>query len=183
MFSKQKSEENIGHLKNLIRSIDDYPKVGIVYRDITTIIKDKLAFQLLIDMLAEDINTEDIDVVVGIEARGFIIGSAIAYKIKKGFVPIRKKNKFPTKKILEDYELEYGIDTLEIHTDSIIRGQRILLIDDLLATGGTTVAAVKLISRLGGDIKIISYIIELLQLDGRKLATTYCKDIRALIQY
>lgn len=101
MFSKQKPEENISHLKNLIRSIDDYPKVGIVYRDITTIIKDKLAFQLLIDMLAEDINTEDIDVVVGIEARGFIIGSAIAYKIKKALYQLEKKINYHLKKFLK----------------------------------------------------------------------------------
>jgi adenine phosphoribosyltransferase len=183
MLAKKKSEVNISYLKNLIRSIHNYPKQGVVYRDITTLIKDKDAFHLLIDMIIENPNNDDIDVIVGIEARGFIIGSAIAYKMKKGFVPIRKKNKLPYKTIHEDYELEYGIDTLEIHTDSIILGQKILLIDDLLATGGTTIAAAKLINKHGGDIKIISYIIELLELNGRKLLTEYCHDIRSLIQY
>lgn len=183
MLSKKKSEQNINQLKNLIRSIPDYPKLGIVYRDITTLLKDGVAFQILIDMLAEGIDNTDIDVVVGVEARGFIVGSAIAYKIKKGFVPIRKKNKLPSKTISENYELEYGVDTLEIHTDSMLKGQKILLIDDLLATGGTTVAAAKLINRLGGNIKVISYIIELLQLNGRKSLATYCGDIRSLIKF
>ena len=150
-----------------IRSIKDYPKPGIIYRDITPLLRDPFAFSSVIDLCCESVNPED-DLIAAIDARGFILGSAIAYKTQKGVIPIRKMNKLPHKVITEKYALEYGYDQIELHTDSIKEGQKIVIVDDVLATGGTIEAAIKLIERLGGSISAIIFLLELKDLNGRK---------------
>ena len=141
--------KNINLLKEAIRSINDYPKPGIIYRDITPLLKSPDLFSLVIDMSAELIDS-NIDLIAAIDARGFIFGSALAQKLRKGFIPIRKRNKLPYKVISQEYSLEYGVDQLELHIDAITPSQKILLIDDVLATGGTAEASAKLVNQLGG---------------------------------
>lgn len=153
--------------KNYIRTIPDFPKSGIMFRDITTLIKDSSAFSGVIDVFHQRYHTKKINYVAGIESRGFIFGGALAYALGVGFIPIRKKGKLPAKTISETYELEYGTDTLEIHEDAIAEGDKILLIDDLIATGGSLLAASKLIEKLNADIVEIAVIIELVDLKGR----------------
>jgi adenine phosphoribosyltransferase len=156
-------------LKDLIRSIPDYPRPGIIFRDVTTLLSDAQGFKAAIARLAEPYRTEPIDVVAGIEARGFITAGAIADRLGCGFVPVRKKGKLPWTTIGEDYALEYGQDRMEIHTDALSRGRRVLIVDDLIATGGTAAAAANLVNRLGGTIVGAAFIIDLPDLGGSKL--------------
>ncbi len=154
-------------LLQAIRSVPDFPKKGIVFRDITTLLKDPAMFARTVDLLAERYRHVQIDKVIGIESRGFIIGAPLAYRLKAGFVPIRKPGKLPAATVKEEYKLEYGTDAVEIHRDAINKGERVLLHDDLLATGGTICAAARLVERLGGEIVGISFLIELAFLHGR----------------
>jgi adenine phosphoribosyltransferase len=169
------------NLISTIRTIPDFPHPGIMFRDITTLLKDKAAFAYCVDELYEHYKTERIDKVVGIESRGFILGSALAYKLGAGFVPVRKPNKLPGKKIRRDYQLEYGTDAVEIHADAIVSGERVLMQDDLLATGGTMAAACGLVEELGGVIVSLSFLIELSFLHPRERLPQY--DIYSLVQY
>lgn len=155
-------------LKNLVRTIPDYPKPGIMFRDVTTLFADPQGFKAAIARMADPYLTEPIDAVAGIEARGFILGGAVADRLGCGFIPIRKKGKLPWKAIGQDYELEYGTDTIEIHEDAIKQGERILVVDDLIATGGTAEAAIKLIQRTGGEVLGASFAIDLPELGGRR---------------
>jgi adenine phosphoribosyltransferase len=164
-----------------IRTIPDFPTQGIMFRDITTLLKDKSAFAYCVDQMTERYKDERIDKVVGIESRGFILGSVLAYTLGAGFVPIRKPNKLPAKKIRAEYTLEYGTDCVEIHADAIERGERVLMQDDLLATGGTMKAACGLVEELGGTIVGLSFIIELSFLNPRARLSQY--DIFSLVQY
>ncbi len=153
-------------IKSKIRTVPDYPKKGIMFRDITTLIKDPVGFRLVIDGLTQRFIKENFDVIVGIESRGFIIGGALSYTLGKGFVPVRKAGKLPAQKISHEYALEYGTDTIEMHTDSITDGTRVLLIDDLLATGGTALAAAALIEKLGGIVVEMAFIVNLPDVGG-----------------
>ncbi|MEE9330592.1 MAG: adenine phosphoribosyltransferase [Methylophilaceae bacterium] len=153
-------------IKSLIRTIPNYPKQGIMFRDITTLLQDPKGLRMVIDGLAEQYKNQKIDKVAGIEARGFIIGAALAYKLGVGFVPVRKPNKLPAETIGHDYDLEYGTDRLEMHVDAISDGEQVLLIDDLIATGGTAEAAVSLIQRLGGVVMSCGFVIDLPDLGG-----------------
>jgi len=153
-------------IKSLIRTIPHYPKLGIQFRDITTLLKDPVGFRIVIDELAKHYSGKKIDKIAGVEARGFIIGSALAYKLGVGFVPIRKQGKLPAETVGHDYELEYGADRVEIHTDAITQGEQVLLVDDLIATGGTAEAAAALIGKLGGDLVACAFVIDLPDLGG-----------------
>jgi adenine phosphoribosyltransferase len=155
-------------LKQHIRSVPDFPKAGILFYDITTLLKDPQGFRMTVDMLATPYLDQGIDAVVGIESRGFILGAAVAQRIGAGFIPIRKPGKLPAKSIKETYDLEYGKDALEIHEDAVEKGQRVLIVDDVLATGGTAAAAVQLVRKLGGDLHGLAFLIELLFLDGKQ---------------
>src|SRR6266571_7886803 len=152
---------NCEPLKKLIREIPDFPKKGILFYDITTLLKDKVGFATLIDALSEFYLLKNIDLVLGIEARGFIFGPALAYRLNAGFVPVRKPKKLPAEVAKVTYELEYGSDTLEMHKDAVRPGQRVLIVDDLLATGGTVSATMELVEKLGGHIAGIAFLVEL----------------------
>src|ERR1700691_1943506 len=158
---------DVKDLKKLVRTVPDFPKPGILFYDITTLLKDKTGFAQLIDALAAHYIGKEIDLVLAIEARGFIFGPALAYRLNAGFVPVRKPKKLPAKTARVSYDLEYGADSLEIHLDAIEPGQRWELVDDLLATGGTMEATVKLVRQLGGDIAGLAFAIELDFLRGR----------------
>ncbi len=160
-------------LEKSIRNIPNFPKPGILFRDVTTLIQNKEAFKKAVDLLAKRYKAKGVVKVVGVEARGFIFGAAIAYKIGAGFVPVRKKGKLPFKTISTTYELEYGTDTLEIHQDAITPGEKILIIDDLLATGGTVKAVTELVKQLGGKISGIGFVIELVDLRGKDKLKEY----------
>ncbi|MFA5093349.1 MAG: adenine phosphoribosyltransferase [Candidatus Omnitrophota bacterium] len=153
-------------LEKSIRNIPNFPKPGILFRDVTTLIQNKIAFKKAIDLLVEKYKGKGFDKVVGVEARGFIFGAAVADRIGAGFVPVRKKGKLPFKTNSTTYALEYGTDTLEIHQDAIVAGEKVLIIDDLLATGGTVKAATELVNQLGGKILGIGFVIELVDLHG-----------------
>lgn len=168
-------------LKDYIRSIQDYPKEGILFRDITTLLKDKDAFKLAIDKMAEQVKDKKVDLIVGAESRGFLIGSALAYKMNCGFIPVRKKGKLPYKTISKEYALEYGTDTLYMHEDAIKKGDNVLVVDDLIATGGTALAMIKMVEKLGGNVIGSSFLIELEELNGRKEIEKY--PINILIKY
>ena len=168
-------------LKDYIRNIQDYPKKGILFRDITTLLQNKDAFKYAIDKMAEQISSEKIDYIVGAESRGFLVGSALAYKLNCGFIPVRKKGKLPYKTISEEYALEYGTDTLYMHEDAIKKGERVLIVDDLIATGGTALAMIKMVERLEGVVVGSSFLIELKELNGRKEIEKY--PVNVLIQY
>jgi adenine phosphoribosyltransferase len=157
-------------IKSKIRTIPDHPKKGILFRDITTLIKDPVGFRLVIDALTQRYVKGDIkfDVIVGIESRGFIIGGALAYTLGRGFVPVRKKGKLPAETVSYEYDLEYGTDTIEIHKDAISEGERVLVIDDLLATGGTALATAALIKKLGGVVAEMAFIVNLPEVGGAK---------------
>lgn len=172
-------------IKNLVRNIPDYPKKGIIFRDITTLIKDPEGFKIVIDKLVDRYSRErtDFDTIVGIESRGFIIGGALSYCLEKGFIPIRKKGKLPAETISHEYELEYGTDTVEIHRDAINRGDRVLIVDDLLATGGTAMAAVSLIEKLGGTVSELAFIVDLPDLMGSRKITESGYDIYTMIEF
>jgi adenine phosphoribosyltransferase len=168
-------------LKALIRTVPDFPKPGILFYDITTLLKDPKGFAALIDALAQYYIDKDIDLVLGIEARGFIFGPALAYRLNAGFVPVRKPRKLPGPTARVTYDLEYGSDTLEIHQDAIEPGQRVVLVDDLLATGGTMEATIKLVHQLGGEIAGLGFAIELDFLKGRERFRDY--DVFSLLHY
>ena len=153
-------------LKSLIRTIPHYPKQGIMFRDITTLLKDPVGLRMLVDGLADHYKNKKIDKIAGIEARGFIIGAALAYKLGIGFVPIRKSGKLPAETLGHDYELEYGADRVEIHTDAIEAGEQVLLVDDLIATGGTAEAAAVLIQKLSGVVMGSAFVIDLPDIGG-----------------
>ncbi len=155
------------NLKSLIRTIPDYPKPGIMFRDVTTLFADAQGFKATIAKLAEPYRTEPIDAVAGIEARGFILGGAVADRLGCGFIPVRKKGKLPHETVGQEYELEYGTDTIEVHKDAISHGQRILIVDDLIATGGTAEAAIKLVQKLEGTIIGAAFVIDLPEIGGR----------------
>ncbi|MFZ3087385.1 MAG: adenine phosphoribosyltransferase [Methylotenera sp.] len=155
-------------LKSLIRTIPHHPKQGIQFRDITTLLKDPVGFRMVIDALSQHYTNQKIDKIAGIEARGFIIGAALAYKLGLGFVPIRKSGKLPAETVGHDYALEYGADRVEIHTDAISEGEQVLLVDDLIATGGTAEAAIALIQKLGGVVMGCAFVIDLPDLGGSK---------------
>ena len=169
------------NLQSRIREIPDFPKKGIGFKDITPLLEDAEYFRQVIDCLAEIYKNKNIKKIVAIDARGFLLASALAYKLKTGLVIVRKKGKLPYKTIGCDYDLEYGKETLEIHKDSITPGERILIIDDVLATGGTALAAAKLVEKLKGRIIGISFLIELLFLNGRKKLKKY--KVVSLVQY
>lgn len=168
-------------LKKLIREVPDWPKTGILFYDLTTLLKDSNGFHTLIDLFCDHYKGKKIDVVVGMEARGFIFAPAIAYKLGAGFVPVRKPKKLPWKVAKVTYELEYGSDTLEIHKDAIRKGQKVLICDDLLATGGTAAATVELVRKLGGSVVGCAFAVELTFLVGR--ARLRGIDVFSLIQY
>jgi adenine phosphoribosyltransferase len=168
-------------LKRLIREIPDHPKPGILFYDLTTLLQDKRGFHMLVDLLCDHYEGKEIDVVVGIEARGFIFAPALAYRLNAGFVPVRKPKKLPWKTAVEVYQLEYGTDQLEIHEDAVKPGERVLLFDDLLATGGTAKAAINLIRRLGGQVAGAAFAVELKFLHGRSKLQGI--DVFSLIQY
>ena len=155
-------------IKSRIRTIPDYPKKGIMFRDITTLIKDPVGFRLVIDNFTQRYLHGEVsfDLIAGIESRGFILGGALAYTLGKGFIPIRKKGKLPGEIISQEYELEYGTDSIEVHKDAIQPGNRVLLVDDLLATGGTSLAAAALVEKLGGQIAEICFIVDLPDVGG-----------------
>jgi len=159
---------NCEPLKKLIREVPDFPKQGILFYDITTLLKDKLGFATLIDALSEHYLTTGIDLVLGMEARGFIFGPAVAYRLNAGFVPVRKPGKLPAATQRLEYQLEYGSNILEIHKDAIQKGQRVIIVDDLLATGGTAAATVDLAKTLGADVRGLGFVVELDFLKGRE---------------
>jgi adenine phosphoribosyltransferase len=168
-------------LKQHIRHIPDFPKAGILFYDITTLLRDPEGLRVTIDRLAEPFAKESIDLVVGIESRGFILGSAVAKRLGAGFVPIRKPGKLPAKSVKEVYELEYGTDALEIHEDAVQRGQRVLIVDDVLATGGTAAASARLVRHLGGELYGLAFLIELMFLNGQ--AKLQGEKVYSVLQY
>lgn len=167
----------------VIRSIPDYPKPGIIFRDITTLLGHPRAFRRAVDELVQPYAGLRIDKVAGIEARGFILGGAVAHQLSVGFVPVRKKGKLPWQVLGEDYALEYGIDRVEIHTDAVNQGDQILLIDDLIATGGTCVAAIKLLERVGGNVVGCSFVIDLPDLGGADKIRALGKEVITLATF
>ena len=176
-----KASQNCDDLKKLIREVPDFPKPGILFYDITTLLKDKLGFARLIDALTEHYINCEVDLVLGIEARGFIFGPALAYRLNAGFVPVRKPKKLPAEVLQWKYALEYGQDTLEIHKDAIKPGQRVIICDDLLATGGTAKAAADMTKQLGGDICGMGFVVELDGLKGREKLKEF--DVFSLLHY
>lgn len=170
-------------VKDYIRTIVDFPHEGIMFRDVTTLFADPRGFRMCIDQMLHPYAGQPIDKVVGLEARGFILGGAIAHQLGTGFVPVRKKGKLPGTTISQDYKLEYGEAIMEIHDDAIEAGERILVIDDLLATGGTAEAGIKLIERLGGDIIGCSFIVDLPELGGRKKLQSMNMDVQVLCEF
>ncbi len=170
-------------LKGLIRTIPDYPKPGIMFRDITTLLGDAQGFKAAIARMAEPFRATPLDAVAGIEARGFILGGAVADRLGCGFVPIRKKGRLPWKTIGQEYTLEYGVDAIEVHEDAISRGERILIVDDLIATGGTAEAAAKLIARSGGETVGAAFVIELPELGGAKRLAALGVRSHALVSF
>jgi len=153
-------------IKSRIRTIKDWPKKGVMFRDITTLLKDPIGIKLCLEDFTQRYKDKNIEMVVGIDSRGFILGGALAYALGVGFVPVRKKGKLPAATESQEYQLEYGTDTLEIHKDAIAAGQKVLIIDDLLATGGTALAAAALVKKLGGEIVELAFIVDLLDLKG-----------------
>jgi len=170
-------------IKSRIRTIPHYPKQGIMFRDITTLLKDPIGFRLTINDFVNRYKSMNIDKVAGIESRGFIIGSAIAYQLEKGFVPIRKKGKLPAETIGHDYELEYGSDRVEIHVDAVSKGEKVLLVDDLIATGGTAEASAALIEEAGGSIVECCFVIDLPDIGGRKRLEDKGYGVYALCEF
>jgi adenine phosphoribosyltransferase len=168
-------------LKTHIRHVPDFPKPGILFYDVTTLLKDPQGFKLAIDSMSEPYHNKGISLVVGIESRGFILGSAVADRIGAGFVPVRKLGKLPAETVRASYALEYGTDSLEMHRDAIEPGQKVLIVDDLLATGGTARATTDLVRQLGGDVVGVSFLIELIDLGGRSKLEG--ENVRAVLQY
>jgi adenine phosphoribosyltransferase len=169
------------HLKSKIRHVPDFPKAGILFYDITTLLQDRDGLRLAIDSLALPFRDQNIDLVVGIESRGFIFGSAVADRIGAGFSPVRKPGKLPSSTVKATYNLEYGSDALEIHADAVREGQRVLIVDDLLATGGTARATTDLVRKLGGTVHALAFLIELVALNGRTKLSG--ENIHAVLKY
>ncbi len=168
-------------LKQHIRHVPDFPKAGILFYDITTLLRDPQGFRIAVDMLSMPHEGQGIDAVVGIESRGFILGGPVALRLGAGFIPIRKPGKLPAKALKESYDLEYGKDALEIHHDAVEKGQRVLIVDDVLATGGTAAAATQLVKKLGGHLEGLAFLIELIGLNGKaKLAG---ERVYSVLQY
>ncbi len=170
-------------VEDYIRTIPDFPHKGIMFRDVTTLFSDPRGFRICIDQLLSPYAGMQIDKVVGLEARGFILGGAVAHQLSVGFVPIRKKGKLPGKTIEQDYQLEYGEATMEVHDDAILPGEKILVVDDLLATGGTCEASIKLIERLGGEIISAAFVVDLPELGGRARLEKMGIDLHWLCEY
>ena len=170
-------------VQDYIRTIPDFPHEGIMFRDVTTLFADPRGFRIAIDQLLHPYAGEAIDKVVGLEARGFILGGAIAHQLSVGFVPIRKKGKLPGQTIAQDYTLEYGTATMEVHDDALQAGEKILLVDDLLATGGTAEAGIKLIERLGGEVVGCAFVVDLPDLGGRKKLEALGMNVHALCAF
>jgi adenine phosphoribosyltransferase len=170
-------------VKSRIRSIPDYPKPGIVFRDITTLLGDAQGFRKAVDEMVQPYAGSGIDKVAGIDARGFILGGAVAHQLSVGFVPIRKKGKLPWQTFGQDYALEYGVDKLEIHQDAVVEGQRVLIVDDLIATGGTAEAAVMLLQRIGATVVGCTFVIDLPDLGGARKLEALGVPVRALCAY
>ncbi len=170
-------------LKSLIRSIPDYPKAGIIFRDITTLLQHPAGFRRAVDELVQPFAGSGVNRVAGIEARGFILGGAVAHQLSVGFVPIRKKGKLPWQTISVEYELEYGTDEVEIHVDGLETGDRILIVDDLIATGGTAAATIRLIREAGGDVVGCSFVVDLPDLGGRKRIEELDVSVRTLMEF
>jgi adenine phosphoribosyltransferase len=170
-------------LRASIRSIPDYPKPGVMFRDITTLLGDARAFRRAVDELVQPWAGMKIDKVAGIEARGFILGGAVAHQVSAGFVPIRKKGKLPHKRVSVAYALEYGEDTIEMHADALVEGERVVLVDDLIATGGTAAAAVKLLRQLGADVLAACFVINLPELGGAEKLHKLDVPVRTLISF
>jgi len=170
-------------IKSRIRTVPHYPKPGVMFRDITTLLKDPVGFRITINELVNRYTAQKIDRVAGIEARGFIIGAALAYQLGVGFVPIRKKGKLPAETVGHDYDLEYGTDRIEMHVDSVSQGERVLLVDDLIATGGTATAACKLIESMGGTVVECCFVIDLPDLGGRKRLEKHGQKVFALCEF
>jgi adenine phosphoribosyltransferase len=168
-------------LKEKIRHVPDFPKAGILFYDVTTLLRDPVGFRAAIDGLATPFVNSGIDIVVGIESRGFIFGAAVADRIGAGFSPVRKPGKLPSTTVRASYDLEYGTDALEIHDDAVSRGQRVLIVDDLLATGGTARATCELVRRLGGDVRALTFLIELVGLNGRQKLVG--EQVHSLLKY
>jgi adenine phosphoribosyltransferase len=172
---------DVAELRAKVRDIKDFPTEGILFKDITTLLKDGPAWRFAVDSLASHYQRERVDLVVGVESRGFIFGGAIAHQLNAGFVPVRKRGKLPGKTVEMEYELEYGRDTLAMHEDAIMPGQRVLAVDDLLATGGTMAATLRLIEGLGGRVVGVAFMIELAFLHGREKLKTY--PLHSLLVY
>jgi adenine phosphoribosyltransferase len=168
-------------LKSKIRNVPDFPKPGILFFDVTTLLRDPEGFRLTVDALAQPYHNRGITAVVGIESRGFILGAAVADRIGAGFIPVRKLGKLPAAVVRASYDLEYGTDSLEMHEDAVERGQRVLIVDDLLATGGTARATVNLVKQIGGAVQGLAFLIELVELNGRAKLTG--ESIHAVLQY
>jgi adenine phosphoribosyltransferase len=170
-------------LKAAIRSIPDYPKAGIMFRDITTLLGDARAFRQAVDQLVQPWAGSKIDKVAGIEARGFILGGAVAHQVSAGFIPIRKKGKLPFKRVSVGYSLEYGMDEMEMHEDALARDERVILVDDLVATGGTAEAAVKLLRQMGGNVLAACFVIDLPELGGAEKLRKLGVPVRTLVSF
>jgi adenine phosphoribosyltransferase len=170
-------------IKSLIRTIADYPKPGILFRDITTLIADPVGLRAAVDGLVLPFVASQIDFVAGIEARGFILGGAVAHELGRGFIPIRKKGKLPWRTIGQEYSLEYGVDTIEIHADAIHDGAKVLLVDDLIATGGTAEAAIELIRKSGGEIVAAAFVIDLPDLGGARRIAAMRVSVHTLVSF
>lgn len=175
------TEKIIATVKDKIRAVENFPKEGIIFRDITTALKDPETLKIMIDYMCEKFEGQKIDFVAGIESRGFIFGMPMAYKLNAGFVPIRKPKKLPAETLSQSYDLEYGQDTIEIHKDAIPAGANVLIVDDLLATGGTAEAACKLIKQIGGNLVGIAFLIELEALKGREKLHT--DNVVSMLKY
>ena len=171
------------YLKNAIRTIPDYPKPGILFRDITTLLGDARAFRRAVDELVQPFAGTRIDKIAGMEARGFILGGAVAHQLSAGFVPIRKKGKLPHDKVSIAYSLEYGLDEMEMHSDAVIPGERVILVDDLIATGGTAEGAVKLLKQIGADVVAACFVIDLPDLGGADKVRALGVPVRALLAF
>lgn len=169
-------------VRDKIRNIKDFPKPGIIFRDITTALKDSETLKTMVDFICENFKDEKIDYVVGLESRGFIFGMPAAYKLDAGFIPIRKPNKLPAETLKESYSLEYGTDTIEMHADAVKKGDRVLIVDDLIATGGTAAAACNLVIKAGAEIVGCAFVIELLDLKGREQLPKDVK-IMSMVEY
>jgi adenine phosphoribosyltransferase len=170
-------------LKQLISTIPDYPRPGIMFRDITTLLLDPQGLRAAVDRLMLPFIKMPLDLVAGIEARGFILGGAVAHELDKGFVPVRKKGKLPHKTIGQEYQLEYGVDAVEIHADAIASGQKVLLIDDLIATGGTAEAAIELVRRSGGELVAAAFIVDLPELGGSERLRARGVSVHTLVSF